>query len=126
MFLGQCEPPEVDQLMLILDVPTRWNSTFHVIKRPIAVRKGLKNWLCTNTEKGKVKLGSLQVIDEEWEALENICILLKKFESSTKIMSRGKYPTLSLVMLPKYRKFGVRLNLCISFIRDILFSVTAL
>jgi hypothetical protein len=97
-FLGHCELANVDKLMLILDVPTRWNSTFYMIKRAIKVREGLKNWLSTDPEIGKVKLGFFQLTSAEWKILEKMCFVLEKFESASNMMSGGTYPTLSLVM----------------------------
>ena len=55
-FFGQCELNNVDRLMLILDVPSRWNSTLYMIQRVIEVRGGLKNWLSTEPEFGEMTL----------------------------------------------------------------------
>ena len=98
IFLGQCELANVDRLMLVLDVPTRWNSTFYMIQIALKVRNGLKNWLSTDPEIGKVKLGSFQFSQTDWEVLEKICTLLEKFESASQLLSGGSYPTLSFVM----------------------------
>ena len=51
-FLGQCKLANVDELMLILDVKTRWNSTYHMIERAVKVRDGMNNWLRTDPEIG--------------------------------------------------------------------------
>ena len=97
-YLGQCELANDDRLMLILDVPTRWNSTFYMIQRALKVRNGLKNWISTDPEIGKVKLGSCQFSQTDWEVLERISVLLEKFESASQLLSGGSYPTLSFVM----------------------------
>ena len=98
-FLGQCRLADVDELMLSLDVPTRWNSTFAMIQRAIKVREGLRNWLGTDPEIGKVKLGFLQFSDTDWTTLDLMCGILQKFEEASIMMSGEKYPTLSLSML---------------------------
>ena len=98
MFLGQCRLAGVDELMLSLDVPTRWNSTFAMIQRAIKVREGLWNWLGTDPEIGKVKLGFLQFSDTDWTTLDLMCGILQKFEEASTMMSGEKYPTLSLSM----------------------------
>jgi hypothetical protein len=58
----------------------------------------MKNWLSTDPEIGKAKLGFFQFNQTEWETLERICLLLQKFESATTMMSGETYPTLSFVM----------------------------
>ena len=73
--------------MLILDVPTRWNSTFYMIQRAVKVRDGLKNWLSTDPEIGRMKIGSLQFSPNDWATMEKICTYLEKFESASRMMS---------------------------------------
>eukprot|EP00474_Spongospora_subterranea_P005608 CRZ06066.1 hypothetical protein [Spongospora subterranea] len=97
-FLGQCELANVERLMLILDVRTRWNSTFYMIQRAVKVRCGMQNWLRTDPEIGRAKLGCMQFCQDEWERLERVSCLLEMFENASKLMSGEKYPTLSFVM----------------------------
>jgi hypothetical protein len=97
-FLGQCELANVQQLILILDVPTRWNSTYYMIKRAIEVREGFHNWIGTNPEIGKTKMASYQLEPHEWDLLQTVQSVLEKFELATKLISGTKYPTLALVM----------------------------
>ena len=97
----QCKAANLSCKMLILDVKTRWNSTFYMIERLIEQKRAVEYWLSTNPECGKIKMGYLKPSDDEWKLLEEIMIHLKVFEESSRLLSGSKYPTLSLVM-PAY------------------------
>ena len=81
-----------------LNVPMRRNSTYDMIRRALQVRVGLQNWLRTNPRIGRVKLGTMQFSDAEWQILQQICNHLERFEEASKLMSGEKYPTLSFVV----------------------------
>ena len=69
-----------------------------LIQRAVKVREGMDNWLRTNPEIGRTKLGGLRFSEEEWQSLERVSSLLGMLESASKMMSGKKYPTLSYVM----------------------------
>jgi hypothetical protein len=79
-FLGQCDLANIEKLLLILDVVTCWNSTYYMIERELKVRHGLKDWLSTDHQIEKLKLGMMQFTEDEWETLQQICAHLEKFE----------------------------------------------
>lgn len=85
-------------LMLILNVSTRWNSTYYMVEKAIKVQIGFKNWLCITIPIGSIKLDELQFSDDEWQRFQSICDHLKMFEEDSRLMSREKYPTLFFVM----------------------------
>lgn len=47
-FRGQWSLVNCENLMMILDVSSRWNSTYYMIEREIKVQNGLKNWFYTD------------------------------------------------------------------------------
>lgn len=83
-----CESYDMTYLVPIIDVTTRWNSTFHMILRAKKLRIPLRH-LCQNEK----CLNSLWLASIEWQELEKIEGLLKKFERSTKLMSMERRPT---------------------------------
>lgn len=74
-------------LKLKQDMPTRWNSTFHMINRFIEVQSAIKSTIAVI---GK----DLPIIpNEEWTLLEQLSIVLKPFDDITSAMSGEKYIT---------------------------------
>jgi len=53
----QCQVADIEFLVMILNIPTRWNSTFYMLERLLKQKKGFNNWLSTNPKVEKVKLG---------------------------------------------------------------------
>lgn len=78
----------------IIDVSTRWNSTFHMIKRAEYLKDPLRT-LCSNEK----ALNSFIMIENEWKELNNLNELLNKFDRSTKFMSMERHPTISAYLL---------------------------
>ena len=88
------DPDEVEQtrnLVLIEDVHTRWNSTYAMLERAIAIRLRLDTYCRIDRD--------LQSFSEaEWDELQQLCELLQMFAEATKRMSAELYPTLTLVV----------------------------
>lgn len=105
-YLAQLALAHNELLMLALDVPTRWNSTFTMIKRVLKVRQGLNVWLMSNPIIGTTNMASLKITDNEFKTLENVSNMLSPFEGATKMMSGEKYTTLSLVLPSFYELFN--------------------
>ncbi|CAH2083585.1 unnamed protein product [Euphydryas editha] len=79
-------------LKLKQDMPTHWNSTFHMIVRFIELQSAIKS---TATVIGK----DLPFISkEEWILLQQLKVVLKPFDDITSAMSREKYVTASSII----------------------------
>jgi hAT family C-terminal dimerisation region/Domain of unknown function (DUF4413) len=97
----------------ILDVPTRWNSTVHMIKRALRLKVGLavtmdsmyfesvaRYSLVVNyrTRNNSEEGAYISVTDEHWENFQVICDLLEPLRDATEVLSGQHYPTLSMVV----------------------------
>lgn len=85
--------PHVTPLKLINDVPTRWNSTYYMLERIIALSEPLA--ATVGLLHNPVSLPT----EEEWIILKELCQILKPFEAVTVEMSSEKQITLSKVIL---------------------------
>lgn len=85
-----CEFYKVKYRVPILDVPTRWNSTFNMIQRALDLKTPLRS-LCTNDNTLKKYL----ITEPEWINIEKLKELLQKFDRSTQLMSMERHPTIS-------------------------------
>ncbi|XP_013617801.1 PREDICTED: zinc finger BED domain-containing protein RICESLEEPER 2-like [Brassica oleracea var. oleracea] len=75
---------------LVLDVSTRWNSTFLMLSRAIKFKAALGN--LADVEPSYVSCPSYS----EWRRVEVICELLKPFSEITNLISGSSYPTSNL------------------------------
>jgi len=80
----------LDHSNLILDVETRWNSTYLMIERAIKMKEPLHLTIASIKE-----LTNLTITDEEWNDLKSIMDLLKPFYDATNLVSTPKNPILS-------------------------------
>ncbi|KAL2897901.1 Zinc finger BED domain-containing protein RICESLEEPER 2 [Bienertia sinuspersici] len=75
---------------LRIDCPTRWNSTYLMLKRVIEAKEALILF-------GTVDLSFEYVLtDEEWKIVEYVCNFLEPFDCITKLFSGSDYPTANL------------------------------
>ncbi|XP_033140589.1 zinc finger BED domain-containing protein RICESLEEPER 2-like [Brassica rapa] len=81
----------VESGWLILDVSTRWNSTYYMLERALKYRKAFVK-LETFDKKGYKTAPT----DEEWTRAANICDFLGPFAVITSLMSGSNYPTANL------------------------------
>ncbi|XP_013607798.1 PREDICTED: zinc finger BED domain-containing protein RICESLEEPER 1-like [Brassica oleracea var. oleracea] len=77
---------------LILDVPTRWNSTYYMLERAIKYRKAF-----VKLEAFDKKGYKTAPTAEEWTRAANICDFLGPFAVITSLRSGSNYPTENLL-----------------------------
>lgn len=76
-------------LLPLRDVPTRWNATYYMADRSMAIRKGLEEVTDQNRE-----LRDLELSDPEWTQVKEAVEFLEPFALTTKHIEAFKYPTL--------------------------------
>lgn len=78
---------------LIQEVPTRWNSSFHMLGRCVELEQYLRATMA-------ILRSDLPVVsNEEWQLFSDLTKILKPFDDVTKSMSGEKYMTGSLVIV---------------------------
>jgi hypothetical protein len=87
-----CFSLKVENLTLIKNLPTRWNSTFNIVERVSKMKKVL-NYLC-HQEKSFEKYN---ISNEVWDLMKRICSFLKPFYDATLIISGQRYVSLCTV-----------------------------
>ena len=87
---NQCELSGVPKLEALLDVRTRWNSTYKMLQRAEKIRAPLTIVAATDAE-----LRLLLLTEDEWGIVAEICGLLQEFEDVTKMLCASKHPTLT-------------------------------
>lgn len=84
---------QLKQKKLILDVPTRWNSTYAMLDSSIGLKQVFPRY-------ARADAGFLNFVPqpEDWERVENVCKLLVVFSDATKVVSGSEYPTTNLFL----------------------------
>lgn len=89
-----CDTININYVKPQIDVRTRWNSTYKMLKVAIDLKPAL---IILNQNIEKIKL--YQLNDDEWELLEKVLAFLKHFNQLSTILCGEKYPTLPMVVL---------------------------
>ncbi|KAI1282001.1 putative AC transposase [Halotydeus destructor] len=77
----------------LLDVPTRWNSTYDMIDRGLKLKTCMRHLLDTHKD-----YQHLDLSETSWVNLELMSKFLEAFYEATKLMSGSSYTTLSYVI----------------------------
>ncbi|CAB4401720.1 unnamed protein product [Rhizophagus irregularis] len=97
-FARHCEFYSKSTTNLILDVRTRWNSTFFMLDRALNLRDPIDDISLLESE-----LNKFLISNEEWNIVKELHRVLEKFYKATEYMSTSKYVTLSS-SVPIYNK----------------------
>ena len=81
---------------MVLDVPTRWNSTYEMLKRAYALRVTIEVYVPTDE-----KLVLCQISSSEWDNVRDLVSMLKPLKDATVYLSGSAYITISST-LPTY------------------------
>jgi NDP-sugar pyrophosphorylase family protein len=82
---------------LILDVPTRWNSTYMMLSAALEFREVFPRY-----EDRDQSFRWVPTV-EDWVKVENVCHVLEVFNEVTKIISGSNYPTTNLFLHEVWR-----------------------
>ena len=91
---------------LVLDVPTRWNSTHEMLKREYELSDSIDAYIFNDK-----KLHLCTISTGEWIKVRDLIVLLKPLKDTTVYMSGSAYTTVSAT-LPTYIAL---LHACSSF-----------
>lgn len=81
-----CELAKLKALQPVLDVVTRWNSTFEMIERAVYLRTALESVLSLDKDLAQ----KVNLADEEWNLLSQISELLLTFAAVSRKMEGSK------------------------------------
>ncbi|MEW8547555.1 MAG: hAT transposon family protein [Candidatus Thiodiazotropha sp.] len=80
---------------LIIDCPTRWNSTYNMFERLLEQRLAIYAVLHDQTITKPSDARVLDMADEQWSFMEAIVPVLQPLYMATRLMCSEEYPTLS-------------------------------
>ncbi|XP_068089614.1 zinc finger BED domain-containing protein 4-like [Hyperolius riggenbachi] len=83
---------------LIVDTPTRWNSTLYMLERMVEQKKAVSEYLLEQDDIHRSSAETLPYITrEEWRLMQQVCHVLAPFEQATTFVS-GEQVSLSDVL----------------------------
>jgi hypothetical protein len=90
IFKMKCISSKLKNKILILDVKTRWNSTYWMLQRCLELKVPYQNALSAIPKLKKYVLNEV-----EWKRVESLLQVLNLFREATEMMSTASSPTLS-------------------------------
>lgn len=91
-FCDIVEQKHLKDRKLIIDCPTRWNSTFQMLS------SALKFKIVFPAYKEREPHYGFAPSHEDWEKVEKVCKLLEVFNLATHVISGSEYPTANLYL----------------------------
>ncbi|XP_058770890.1 zinc finger BED domain-containing protein RICESLEEPER 1-like [Vicia villosa] len=96
-FCDVAEQKGLKDRKLILDCPTRWNSTYHMLSAASKFRIAFPSY------KEREPHYKYAPSNEEWDNVEKVCQFLEVFNIATLIISGSEYPTSNLYLAEVWR-----------------------
>jgi len=93
---SSCDMTNTKYLSPIIDVATRWNSTFDMIECGLSLRLAL-NTFCSTSD--ILNIRRFLLTNDEWYLLTQIHLFLKNFKLVSTLLGGDKYATLPLVIV---------------------------
>jgi hypothetical protein len=82
---------------LLIDVPTRWNSTFYMCERALLLREAVTTTLALLESSSSSSLEPISA--DDWKLCEDLCTVFKPLEEVTRQISGERYLTGSFVIV---------------------------
>jgi len=105
----QCDRHDIPKLVALMDVRTRWNSTYKMLQRAETIRAPLSMAAVDDPE-----LRTLTLTENEWGIVAEICRALEAFDEVTDVVSASKHPTLTGT-IPMYNAL---IDTCEDFVEE--------
>ncbi|XP_014627847.1 zinc finger BED domain-containing protein DAYSLEEPER [Glycine max] len=86
------EQKRLKEMKLVIDCPTRWNSTFNMFSTTLKFKIAFASY------KEKEPHYNYAPSLEEWNQVEKVCKLLEVFNLATHVISGSEYPTANLYL----------------------------
>lgn len=90
IFRNFCETLKCEHLLPMLDIRTRWNSTYDMIARALVIKTGLQATLMAKEELRKFVLS-----EEEWEQLVVLRDFMSPIKEATMMASKQMTPNIA-------------------------------
>ncbi|CAF1086166.1 unnamed protein product [Didymodactylos carnosus] len=81
---------------LILDVKSRWNSTFKMLQRLLLFKEIINGFHAYSPL--SIKVEHLKILNKEWRAIETLSNILDPLQDATELLSGSTYSTSSIVL----------------------------
>ena len=91
-FKETVEKTKDPNIKLILDISTRWNSTFDMLKRALSLKSSI-NLLILNSKSKEIK--NIQIFNSDWIIIEELVMILEPFNKATKALCFEQKATLA-------------------------------
>ncbi|XP_057746811.1 zinc finger BED domain-containing protein RICESLEEPER 2-like [Arachis stenosperma] len=96
-FVEIAENKRLKEKKLIIDCPTRWNSTYNMLSVALKFKSVFPVY------KEREHHYNYEPSSEDWRKVEKICKLLKVFNLATHVISGSEYPTANLYLPEVWR-----------------------
>ncbi|KAM0060533.1 putative transcription factor/ chromatin remodeling BED-type(Zn) family [Helianthus debilis subsp. tardiflorus] len=96
-FSNVAQQLQVRDRKLLIDVPTRWNSTYDMLSLAIKFKDVFPRY--ADYEPHFQHLPT----EQDWENVESVCEVLKVFKVCTNVISGSDYPTANLYLIEVYK-----------------------
>jgi len=94
-----CDEKKGPFLVPIIDVKTRWNSTYDMLLRAVSLKETISDTIYAHKDNALIKL---LLTDSDWDCIDSLLIILQPFKEVTLLCSRGSESLTVVDVLPLY------------------------